>query len=69
MTGGSALGGRGSASGEGWADLPTDTPRYGQQAVGTHPSGMLSCRGWIRVDSYLTPIVYLYSSLDGNQSL
>ena len=38
----------GSASGglyrRGWADLPTpNTTGYGQQARGTHPTGMLSC--------------------------
>ena len=31
---------RGSASGWGWSDPPSDTTGYGQRAGGMHPTGM-----------------------------
>ena len=43
-------------------------PAYGQWAAGTHPTGMHSCWVWIHSDSYVTPIIYLHTSMEGNQS-
>ena len=44
-----------------WANPPWDTwdtAWYSQEAGSTHPTGMLSCWGWIRDDGHIISIVF-----------